>query len=134
MPRRPLSLRLFVALIAMFTIAAFIAPCGAAPGRILDVRYEDLVVQPELQARSVQDYQGLRTVEDVTDILANKKVTTTASTLQLQLQLRQPIHTRNVGGWRRYAAGMAPVQALLADLVDDYETQDAAAPPLAPAG
>ena len=118
----------------MLSMAALIAPCGAAPGRILDVRYEDLVVQPELQARSVQDYQGLRTVEDVTDILANKKVTTTASTLQLQLQLRQPIHTRNVGGWRRYAAGMAPVQALLADLVRDYQTQDAAAPPLAPAG
>jgi len=56
-------------------------------------------------------------VEGVTDILANTSVTTTASTLQL----RQPIHTRNVGGWRRYAAGLAPVQASLADLIDAYE-------------
>ena len=92
-----------------------------APGRILDVRYEDLVSQPDVEARRVQSYLGLPEVEGVTDILANKTVTTTASTLQL----RQPIHTRNVGGWRRYAAGMAPVQALLADLVTEYEAADA---------
>jgi hypothetical protein len=84
-----------------------------APGRILDVRYEDLVSQPDVEARRVQAYLGLPEVEGVTDILANKTVTTTASTLQL----RQPIHTRNVGGWRRYAQGLAPVQAMLADLI-----------------
>ena len=64
-----------------------------APGRILDVRYEDLVSQPDVEAQRVQAYLGLPEVEGVTDILANKTVTTTASTLQL----RQPIHTRNVG-------------------------------------
>jgi tetratricopeptide (TPR) repeat protein len=89
-----------------------------APGRILDVRYEHLVANPDLQARRVQDYLGLPAVEGVTDILANKTVTTTASTLQL----RQPIHTRNVGGWRRYAAGMAPVAEMLVDLIADYES------------
>jgi tetratricopeptide (TPR) repeat protein len=101
-----------------------------APGRILDVRYEDLATQPDIEAKRVQAYLGLPEVEGVTDILANKTVTTTASTLQL----RQPIHTRNVGGWRRYAAGMAPVQALLEDLVRDYESQATAELPLAAAG
>jgi tetratricopeptide (TPR) repeat protein len=90
-----------------------------APGRILDVRYEDLASQPDREARRVQAYLGLPEVAGVTDILANKTVTTTASTLQL----RQPIHTRNVGGWRRYAAGMAPVEALLADLVAGYDAE-----------
>ena len=94
-----------------------------APGRILDVRYEDLVSQPDVEARRVQTYLGLPEIEGVTDILANKKVTTTASSLQV----RQPIHTRNVGGWRRYAQGMAPVEALLADLVADYEAHIALA-------
>ena len=94
-----------------------------APGRILDVRYEDLVTQPDIEARRVQAYLGLPEVDGVTDILANKKVTTTASTLQV----RQPIHTRNVGGWQRYAAGMAPVQALLADLIADYALDGALA-------
>ena len=101
-----------------------------APGRILDVHYEDLVSQPDVEARRVQAYLGLQEVEGVTDILANKTVTTTASTLQL----RQPIHTRNVGGWRRYATGMAPVQGLLADLINTYENRDASALPLAAAG
>jgi len=96
-----------------------------APGRILDVRYEDLVSQSDIEARRVQAYLGLPEVEGVTDILANKTVTTTASTLQL----RQPIHTRNVGGWRRYAQGLAPVQAMLADLIADYEAADAIALP-----
>ena len=94
-----------------------------APGRILDVRYEDLVSQPDVEARRVQAFLGLPEIEGVTDILANKKVTTTASALQV----RQPIHTRNVGGWRRYAAGMAPVEALLADLVAEYEAHVALA-------
>ena len=93
-----------------------------APGKILDVRYEDLASQPDVEARRVQAYLGLPEVEGVTDILANKSVTTTASTLQL----RQPIHTRNIGGWRRYAEGMAPVQAMLADLIEAYERVDAA--------
>jgi tetratricopeptide (TPR) repeat protein len=93
-----------------------------APGRILDVRYEDLASQPEVEARRVQAYLGLPEVAGVTDILANKTVTTTAS----MLQLRQPIHTRNIGGWTRYAAGMQPVRELLADLVGDYDLQVAA--------
>jgi len=88
-----------------------------APGRILDVRYEDLVSQPEHEARRVQEYLGLPAVEGVTDILANKTITTTASTLQL----RQPIHRRNIGGWRRYEAGLAPLQALLARHIAAYE-------------
>ncbi|HMB43755.1 MAG TPA: sulfotransferase, partial [Luteimonas sp.] len=94
-----------------------------APGRILDVRYEDLVMHPEREARRVQDYLGVPAVEGVTDILANKKVTTTASTLQL----RQPIHTRNIGGWTRYARGLAPLAAQLQDLIGVYEGEIAAA-------
>lgn len=96
---------------------------AVAPGRILDVRYEDLVLHPEREAQRVQEYLGLPAVDGVTDILANKKVTTTASTLQL----RQPIHTRNVGGWKRYAAGLVPLEAQLQDLVQAYRGESAAA-------
>jgi len=94
-----------------------------APGRILDVRYEDLVSHSDREARRVQEYLGLPAVDGVTDILANTKVTTTASTLQL----RQPIHTRNIAGWRRYAHGLAPLEAQLRDLIQDYEGALAAA-------
>ena len=96
---------------------------AVAPGRILDVRYEDLVTNADREAWRVQEYLGVPEVEGVTDILANKKVTTTASTLQL----RQPIHTRNVGGWKRYATGLVPLEAQLQDLVQAYRGESAAA-------
>jgi hypothetical protein len=28
-------------------------------------------------------------------------------------QVREPIHRRNVGGWKKYAAALAPLQELL---------------------
>ena len=71
----------------------------------------------------MQEYLGLPAVDGVTDILANTKVTTTASTLQL----RQPIHTRNIAGWRRYAHGLAPLEAQLQDMIEGYEGQVAVA-------
>lgn len=81
-----------------------------APGRILDVRYEDLVTDPESQTERVMrelglPYQpGLSRVEDSTHIVS------TASSAQV----REPIHRRNIGGWRRYAPQLEPLRAALA--------------------
>ncbi len=88
-----------------------------APGRIIDVHYEHLVTQPEHEARRVQEYLGLPHVEGVTDILANKRITTTASTLQL----RQPIHSKNMGGWKRYESQLEPMRLALLDVIEEYE-------------
>ena len=88
-----------------------------APDRIIDVRYEDLVTQPEVEARRVQEYLGLPEVEGVTDILANKRITTTASTLQL----RQPIHSKNMGGWKRYEKQLEPMRLAMLDVIEGYE-------------
>jgi hypothetical protein len=57
-------------------------------------------------------------VEGVTDILANKRITTTASTLQL----RQPIHSKNMGGWKRYETQLEPMRLALLDVIEEYET------------
>lgn len=88
-----------------------------APGRILDVHYEHLVTQPEVEASRVQEYLGLPEVEGVTDILANKRITTTASTLQL----RQPIHSKNMGGWKRYETQLEPMRLAMLDVIEEYE-------------
>jgi len=88
-----------------------------APGRILDVRYEHLVTQPEVEAKRVQEYLGLPEIEGVTDILANKRITTTASTLQL----RQPIHSKNMGGWKRYETQLEPMRLAMLDVIEEYE-------------
>ncbi len=88
-----------------------------APGRIIDVHYEHLVTQPDVEARRVQEYLGLPEVEGVTDILANKRITTTASTLQL----RQPIHSKNMGGWKRYETHLEPMRLAIVDVIEEYE-------------
>ncbi len=88
-----------------------------APGRIIDVHYEHLVTRPEHEAKRAQEYLGLPEVEGVTDILANKRITTTASTLQL----RQPIHSKNMGGWKRYETQLEPMRLALLDVIEEYE-------------
>ena len=88
-----------------------------APGRILDVHYERLVTQPESEAKRVQEFLGLPEAEGVTDILANKRITTTASTLQL----RQPIHGKNLGAWKRYETQLEPMRLAMLDVIKEYE-------------
>ena len=81
-----------------------------APGRILDVHYEDLVREPQAQARRMMDFCGLRYDPAQIQVQAHAAPVSTASSAQV----RQPIHTRNIGAWRRYAEQLAPLQHLLA--------------------
>ena len=78
-------------------------------GRILDVNYEDLVREPEAQARRVMAFCGLAYVPSQIRVESYAAPVSTASSSQV----RQPIHTRNIGGWRSYAEPLAPLQALL---------------------
>jgi hypothetical protein len=80
-----------------------------APGRILDVNYEDLVREPEAQARRVMAFCGLGYEPSQIRVESHAAPVSTASSSQV----RQPIHTRNIGGWRSYAEGLAPLQSLL---------------------
>jgi hypothetical protein len=80
-----------------------------APGRILDVHYEELVRAPETQARRVMEFCGLRYDASQLQVQAHAAPVSTASSAQV----RQPIHTRNIGGWRRYGQHLAPLQELL---------------------
>ncbi len=84
---------------------------GIAPGRILDVNYEDLVSDPDTQARRVMDYCGLSYDAAQIRVESNAAPVSTASSAQV----RQPIHTRNIGGWKRYESQLAPLKALLGD-------------------
>jgi hypothetical protein len=100
------------------------------PGRILELRYEDLVADPVGQAERVRRFCGLRESGDVTDIQANRRVSSTASTVQV----RQPIHRRFVQAWRRYQPQLQPLQAALADLQAEYDSAYPAEPPPSIAG
>lgn len=79
------------------------------PGRILHVAYEDLVAESNAQAARILAYCGLDARDNITDLTANRASVSTES----RSQVREPIHQRNIGGWRRYAPHLAPLERLL---------------------
>ena len=88
------------------------------PGRILDVHYDELVADPESVTRQVLSFCGLPWDNRLTAIESREGRVATASTVQM----REPIHQRYLGQWRRYAAWLRPLQESLeqgglADLV-----------------
>ena len=79
------------------------------PGRILDISYEDLVRAPEAAARRVLDFCGLAWDPDVLAMGPRTSSVATASAAQV----REPIHARYVGQWRRYAHHLQSLQTAL---------------------
>ncbi|HWG65828.1 MAG TPA: sulfotransferase [Rhodanobacteraceae bacterium] len=79
------------------------------PGRVLDVSYSELVRDPEAVLPSVFAHCGLRWVADCNDLTRNTGAVNTLSSAQI----REPIHTRTLGEWRRYERQLAPVQGVL---------------------
>lgn len=86
----------------------------AFPGRVLDVHYERLVAEPEAVAREVLAFCGLPWESAVVAPQERRAAVATASAAQV----REPIHTRFVGQWRRYEAHLQPLREQLGDLAD----------------
>ena len=74
------------------------------PGRFMTVPYESLVEAPATIAGQVLDFCGLP-AEDIADITRNAASSSTASSSQV----REAIHARGIGAWRRYARQLAPL-------------------------
>lgn len=81
------------------------------PGVILDVNYEDLVANPETEARRIVEWCGLDWRPGLEHPSATDKPSATASAAQV----RQPIHTRSVHKWQHYATQLAPLRARLTE-------------------
>ncbi|WP_010543563.1 tetratricopeptide repeat-containing sulfotransferase family protein [Sphingomonas elodea] len=79
----------------------------AVPGRILEVRYEDLVADQEGQTRRLLDHCGLAWSERCLDFHTQGGAVSTPSAAQV----RRPIYRDSVARWRRHAAVLAPVAA-----------------------
>ena len=80
------------------------------PGRILDVHYDALVAEPRRVARRVLDFCGLGWDPSVVAIEARAGAVATASSVQM----REPIHPRFIGQWRRYEDRLQPLRQALA--------------------
>lgn len=83
------------------------------PEQFLVVPYETLVSDPASSTETVMRFCGLEFQPHSIDITKNTAAVATASSSQV----RQPIHTRGVDAWRRYAAHLEPLRARLEALL-----------------
>ncbi|RZA20257.1 MAG: sulfotransferase family protein [Lysobacteraceae bacterium] len=79
------------------------------PGFVLDVPYADLVREPETTCRRVLDFCGLPFEAECLDHTRNRSSVSTLSSAQV----REPIHARGIGEWRRHARQLEPLRKLL---------------------
>jgi hypothetical protein len=83
------------------------------PGAIFDVNYNALVTDPESVARRVFDRCGLNYEPGCTDTTRNVSAIDTLSSAQV----REPIHARTLGEWRRYESQLGPLVEGLGDIL-----------------
>ena len=76
---------------------------------ILDVQYEDLVMNQEIVSRQLIEYLGLEWNENCLDFYSNKRAVRTAS----NLQVRQPIYKNSINRWKHYEKHLEPLIAIL---------------------
>lgn len=81
----------------------------AFPGAVLDVSYEALARDPEGQGRRILAHCGLAWEPACLDAAGNTRAVNTASSAQV----REPIHQRGIGAWRRYESALAPLREAL---------------------
>ncbi len=77
------------------------------PGEILEIRYEDVVADPEPSARRLLDYLGVDWEPQVLDFAALERPVKTASVWQV----RQPLYTSSTARWQRYRQHLTPLIA-----------------------
>jgi hypothetical protein len=66
---------------------------------MLEVRYEELVAEPEAQSRRILDHCGLAWDERVLRFWEGRRMVKSAS----MAQVREPIYDRSIGRWRPFA-------------------------------
>ena len=79
------------------------------PGRVLEIDYEAMVADPDAALARVLECCGLALEQGGSDLTRNAAATATLSSVQV----REPVHARNVDEWRRYAEQLAPLRERL---------------------
>lgn len=78
---------------------------------ILEIRYEELVREPQNLSRTLVEFCGLKWDKRCLEFYAGDHLAATASFQQV----RKPIYVSSVGRWRHYAAYLEPLKRALAD-------------------
>ena len=84
---------------------------GVLPGRIHELAYEQLVADPRAETARLLEHCGLAWEDGCLAFERNPAAVATASAVQV----REPLHARAVGRWRRYERELQPLVRLLAE-------------------
>lgn len=79
------------------------------PGRFFDIAYEGTARDLELNARALVKFLELPWEDACLQFYDQDAAVTTASAVQV----RQPVHTRSIGRWRRYEKQLEPMRRTL---------------------
>ena len=79
------------------------------PGRVMSIKYEQLVARPEDQTRRLLEFAGLPFEATCLSPQKAERAVNTASALQV----REAIHSRGVGHWQRYARHLEELKQAL---------------------
>jgi tetratricopeptide (TPR) repeat protein len=88
------------------------------PGRVLEVRYEDMVRDQEGQTRRLLAYCGLPWEDACLRFYETERAVRTASSEQV----RQPIYSSSVNHWRHFREELAPLIEILGDELEGWDT------------
>jgi hypothetical protein len=78
-------------------------------GRFLDISYEETVSDLEPNARRLIEFLGLRWEDACLRFHEQRQAVSTASAVQV----REPVHTRSIGRWRKYERQLQPMRNIL---------------------
>jgi hypothetical protein len=78
---------------------------------LIEVDYEDLVADQEVQTRQLLEKVGLEFETACLNFDQNASATTTASSVQV----REKIHSRSVQRWREFETQLSPLRQILED-------------------
>lgn len=79
------------------------------PGRVLELRYEDLVADQESETRRLLAHCGLDWSDECLDFHTNAAPVSTPSAAQV----RRPIYKDSVARWRQHAGALQPARRLI---------------------
>jgi len=88
---------------------------------ILDVRYEDLVLDTECQVRRILEFLDLPWNDRCMQYHKNNRAVRTAS----EDQVRKPIYTTSIGRWKHYESHLGPLFASLGKSTVDSNSKGA---------
>ena len=86
------------------------------PGRVLQVRYENMVSDTETQIRRLLDYCDLEFEEQCLRFYETERAIRTPSAEQV----RQPIYTQGMDQWRNFEAHLDPLKEALGPVLEHY--------------